>query len=88
MSVRLFPGCETPARACVFVCICLSVFLCPVFFSFFLHTSVNGFFLSKHGYVVSENVGDEGGFFFFLADFLFYFLRMRWFIGVQFFQDQ
>lgn len=35
------------------------------FFFFFLHTSVNGFFLSKHGYVVSENVGDEGGFFFF-----------------------
>lgn len=45
------------------------MFLCPVFFSFFLHTSVNGFFLSKHGYVVSENVGDEGGFFFFFSRF-------------------
>jgi hypothetical protein len=44
------------------VCICLSVFLCPFFF--FFHMSVNGFFLSKHGYVVSANVGDEGGFFF------------------------
>jgi hypothetical protein len=59
----------------------------PGFFFFFLHTSVNGFFLSKHGYVVSENVGDEGGFVFF-SRFLFYFLRMRCFIGVQFFQDQ
>jgi hypothetical protein len=52
----------------------------PGFF-FSLHTSVNGFFLSKHGYVVSENVGDEGGFFFFS-------LRMRCFIGVEFFQHQ